>query len=665
MLMGGSGGGGGASTVANNNKKNKKNQRVLLWLFAIVIVVVIVIFFEDETELRHADDLATTSKSSRRQPFNNDRDTVNGVGDVEGGDLGAIYGLPHSSTKTTEGQLPSGTTTPSHQQHNNKKEFSLTTTATQKQQSRYDKRNRDTETITNKKMNRMDDDLFTYFRNSRSQKDHNNDVDLRLKKKAKSQTVTTPLANHKKKKRQDKKKDRTELSPDNTKKKLQPFPVIRYDDDNIPRGAHGSVIHAADALLCRESVIDYVINATDLKDECDGLKKAFTKTCADDQDSGPVPGGGSIVQSASGYSSPLHDDESETQKDGRVRSQRQRRLTKNGIDVPFSAANNPVIEWQYRLHRLTRFIRSQTSRLLYRTATTTKKDLLMAEDEVLEEWDDALEEVRRGWDWRNRDREIQFILDWVVNEDSEDAYDQQIPAASNLTFYTVGSSKPPQQVHQRNLREESMATNGRNKRSDSMENDAPSLSILSQKDKVATNSTTSANSPQAKDVPKDVNKHLANLALPTTMKHVSEKLLSETLMLQQEHKYMKAVHNQTNHTVSDAQADAMASVKAVSDANDLVSSVFNDPTSVEARTCCTSILNVFHENCNYEPEEELSDSRLFVAILIIAVCGLVKSLIRHFSIRWLPEAAGCILVGGKVMYVWFVSFVQAAMSMVL
>eukprot|EP00536_Pseudo-nitzschia_multiseries_P014711 jgi/Psemu1/246262/estExt_Genewise1.C_7580006 len=90
---------------------------------------------------------------------------------------------------------------------------------------------------------------------------------------------------------------------------------------------------------------------------------------------------------------------------------------------------------------------------------------------------------------------------------------------------------------------------------------------------------------------------------------------------------------------------------AVADAADMISNVLNDPTSVEARTCCTSILNVFHENCNVDQEEELSDRRLLVGVAVIACCGLIKSLIRHFHLRWLPEAAGCIMVGVTAGYV--------------
>jgi hypothetical protein len=56
---------------------------------------------------------------------------------------------------------------------------------------------------------------------------------------------------------------------------------------------------------------------------------------------------------------------------------------------------------------------------------------------------------------------------------------------------------------------------------------------------------------------------------------------------------------------------------------------------------------VFHENCDAPSEETLSDWKLIMIVIIIAVCGMIKSLIRHYQIRWLPEAAGCIIVGGK------------------
>lgn len=74
-----------------------------------------------------------------------------------------------------------------------------------------------------------------------------------------------------------------------------------------------------------------------------------------------------------------------------------------------------------------------------------------------------------------------------------------------------------------------------------------------------------------------------------------------------------------------------------------VSSVI--PPVYETQTCCKSILQVFHELCDSGDDEGYDDKRLFVIVLVIALCGMVKSLIRHFHIRWLPEAGGCILVG--------------------
>jgi len=74
-------------------------------------------------------------------------------------------------------------------------------------------------------------------------------------------------------------------------------------------------------------------------------------------------------------------------------------------------------------------------------------------------------------------------------------------------------------------------------------------------------------------------------------------------------------------------------------------SILDSPESIEARTCCASILNVFHEHCDRNEEVEYTDRSLFVIVSVIALCGIVKSLIRYFEIRWLPEAGGCILVG--------------------
>jgi len=132
----------------------------------------------------------------------------------------------------------------------------------------------------------------------------------------------------------------------------KPIPIIDDNDDRVPQAAAGAIIRAADALSCRESVIDYVINATDLKDECDGLKRAYTKNC-----------GG--------------DGEEETE----ATQARRRHLQTHGL------TKNPIVEWKMWLHR-----KAQAFRRFWRTTT------FLLEDEILAEWEGALLEVQYGGD---------------------------------------------------------------------------------------------------------------------------------------------------------------------------------------------------------------------------------------------------------------------------
>jgi hypothetical protein len=337
----------------------------------------------------------------------------------------------------------------------------------------------------------------------------------------------------------------------NAAEKFQTFPIIANTDDNIPLAVGGSVVHAADTLLCRDTVLDYVINATDLKDECDGLKKAYTQTCSAD--------GG---------------DDAQSEKSPRERQRRR-----------LETQENAVIYWQRHLTRWSHNFRS--------------------------------------W-WFESSSSLMTTHRFLAEDKNPDAGEEPV-----TEFYD--------DVHRKaKAREKANDKKSGNHHDDYEENETKLPSTVDTKQ-----------GKEFKNATKTINKKpLANLALPVTTKHVSDKMLTQTLMLEQDNKLMKAVANQTNHTVTEAQADASASSKAVSDAADMVSNVLNDPTSVEARTCCTSILNAFHETCSVNDEEELSDRRLFVGVAIIALCGLVKSLIRHYQIRWLPEAAGCILVGG-------------------
>lgn len=364
-----------------------------------------------------------------------------------------------------------------------------------------------------------------------------------------------------------------------TNGQLHPIPIIDDNDDRVPQAVAGAVLRAADALLCRESVIDYVINATDLKDECDGLKKAYTKNCGgEDEDTSAVA--------------------------------RSRRRLEEGTASERKSAKNPVIQWQRWLYRKARVIRN--------FCLSQQPKALLIEDEILNEWNDAFFQVQNGVSLYSP---IDIFPDDTI----------QPGTVSPGIKRKVSEAEDFARAEQRLSRKEMVAKSAVDGTSPNINTPPPPLPL-------PPNKTVAVNKEKQK---------LTSLALPTSKHHVSEKMLSETLLLQQDDRLMAHVKAATNNATANAVADAAKSTKAVSDTFEYISSVLNDPSSVEARTCCTSILNVFHENCYVDEEEELSDSRLFIVVAVIALCGMVKSLIRHFQIRWLPEAAGCILVGGR------------------
>lgn len=317
----------------------------------------------------------------------------------------------------------------------------------------------------------------------------------------------------------------------------RPIPIVDDKEDRVPRAASGAVIRASDALLCHESAISYVVNATDLRDECDGLKKAFAKFCDGDDE----------------------DEQSKTE----------RRLTAEGDSL--LSPRNPILQWRESLLRL--------------------KSCLWWHSQSDLSWSDGESAPERV------PRKLQDAIEFSEAEQRIDTEDSGINEVV---------SNPAEKKRQVN---ESRNTH------------------IGSKEKAKT----------------------TNLSLPTTKHSVSEKMLGEALLLQREEKIISEVKavRETNAPNETQDNVAAASIRAVSETVDVVSSVLNDPSSVEARTCCASILNVFHETCSVDQEEELSDKRLVVVVVVIALCGWVKSLIRYFQIRWLPEAAGCIVVGGE------------------
>lgn len=368
--------------------------------------------------------------------------------------------------------------------------------------------------------------------------------------------------------------EESRLERDNNSSEL-PFPVIDADDD-VPQQTVPET--AVEALECRESVINFVINATDAKDECNGLKKAFDMTCNSDE------------KPAKASADPA----SENNKSKR------RRLFESK-----TRQKKPTLTLQ--IYKATRSLRDFARRHLW--SSSSKDELFFPEDEIV------------GTAWEEARYQVLNDYDAEVHQDTRRRLVAEKELRSRITTRFL---------------EEANASSA-----------------------VELNAT--AVEPNQTVVSKPTDKKKVYLSMPTNKLHASDQMLSDTVMLGKEKEIEEAIKvysNQTNVTrSSEAKEDAAASAKAVHDTAAAVSAVLNDPESVEARVCCASILNVYHEHCDKSSEsnEMVSDSNLFIIVFIIAVCGAVKSMIRHFKIRWLPEAAGCILVG--VLFGGVMSFI--------
>lgn len=61
--------------------------------------------------------------------------------------------------------------------------------------------------------------------------------------------------------------------------------------------------------------------------------------------------------------------------------------------------------------------------------------------------------------------------------------------------------------------------------------------------------------------------------------------------------------------------------------------------------CCSTISDFYGKHCK---EEHLNASKLLGIVLVMVVCGWMKSLLRIANIRWIPDAGACIAVGAIV-----------------
>jgi len=291
-----------------------------------------------------------------------------------------------------------------------------------------------------------------------------------------------------------------------------------------------SQLSAAEALQCPDSVINFVINATDAKDECDGLRKAFDKTCGDNKDH--------------------HHTTRRLSEDVMVKN-----------DSWYNDMFNVIEEYAYESKRFLNGLLPLKNSLKHRRLLEDKTGL-------------------------NENETTQ-----TVEEEVED--------------YGEGSTETIEEKEQKPL--------------------SPTL--------------------------------------PTIGGHMSDEMANEALGLNTElsdiakaiEELSNATHHSNNDEAATGAADSETSAKGSADPEkssaDLastaiaVSAVINNPEVIETQSCCRSILTVFHDECDSQDEEDYADRRLFVIVCVIGLCGMIKSLIRHFKIRWLPEAGGCILVG--------------------
>jgi len=305
--------------------------------------------------------------------------------------------------------------------------------------------------------------------------------------------------------------------------------VVNFNDESVPGfQTVGVPIEAAEALACRAFVINYVINATDGKDECDGLTKAYRKTCIESK---PSPN-------------------------------RRRRLHEK-LDIP---------QWSRIVYDIGLRIRLVTRRLLSRMDGVT----FSAADAVAGvAFEDARQAVGHGFD--------EFL-----HTDLRAAFRRQTLSARLLL-----------------------------------------------EDEAEMNFEVNATEPT-----KPVNLELPRLGLGG----VSEQTLDIMNANSKEELNVTTVTNDESRDpdAPDEEDDQPVPHKPVPKAYEFGSG--------EQRMCCLSILNVYQNNCSVEPEEDVSDTKLSFIVFVMMLCCLVKSVIRHFRLFWLPEAAGCILVGVMTGY---------------
>lgn len=315
----------------------------------------------------------------------------------------------------------------------------------------------------------------------------------------------------------------------NGKENLPDYAPVKHDDDEKKEAkkieekksqAEDDIEKsAAEMLQCPAGVINFVINATDAKDECDGLRKAFDQTCGGEKEK---------EQSSKGL----------------------RRM----LSEIYENDPNDTSCWNESLKSVISGINAQFRRLL--ETEEDSQEHQMASEVEDDDTTDTTEKI----------------------DEKKDEKIETKPLSPSLPT-------------------------GSNHMSDQMAEDALGL-----------------------------NSELTDIA------KAIEEIGNSTETFEKDKKSNKGKNKNDKDEGSKPTKDITSTAVAVS-------AIMNNPEVIETQSCCRSILQVFHEECDNPDDEEYADRRLFVIVCVIAICGMIKSLIRHFNIRWLPEAGGCILVG--------------------
>ncbi|KAL7467347.1 hypothetical protein ACHAXS_007587 [Conticribra weissflogii] len=408
-------------------------------------------------------------------------------------------------------------------------------------------------------------------------------------------------------------------------------PIIHANDDALPINAETMTyqLPASDALECRASVVAFVINATDVRDECDGLRKAFDKTCS-------VSGTAAAAAAAAGGASANGGDGGE---EG-MTNQGSRRLQEWG-KPRLSKLNS---WWGYDFLSL------------YNGSTLPEKF-----HETKQVWTNLL--TFFGWDDGDEDT-ILFVEEQIAEAKHLEASKELAHSGKNFSVVADEVITRKQINLDSNRRLEDASDNN------ILQASKPARKAEASSKNTSAQAAATTAAPVQQKPQKEQAQPMISLIIPTSEEHINDQVLNDALMLQESKKKGNSGDSGGNQTdveqlpeeesgnkkaAAEAARDASESAEAIRTATEAVKNIMNDPKSIEARTCCASILSVFHEHCDPTTTgvDDYSDRRLLVIVFVITVCGMVKSIIRFFNIRWLPEAGGCILVGGKALVVFF------------